>query len=170
MHRHSHALPRVPRLQIRFTLDKVMTYIDEVLERKGNCVLCVAEGAGQDLLQSESADAKDASGNPILQDFGLFLKREVKARVKDADVKYIDPSYMIRSIPTVTQDRIYCTTLAQGAVHAAFAGYTCTTVGLVNTHFCFLPIPVIIQAPRQVDPSGRQWNRLRMANRQPDLN
>jgi hypothetical protein len=44
-----------------------------------------------------------------------------------------DPSYMIRSIPTITTDRIYCKVLGQGAVHGAFAGYTDFTVGLVNT-------------------------------------
>ncbi len=36
--------------------------------------------------------------------------------------------------------------LGQGAVHGAFAGYTGFTVGLLNTHYAFLPIPVIIQA------------------------
>ena len=38
------------------------------------------------------------------------------------DVKYIDPSYMIRSIPTITTDRIYCKSLGRNAVHGAFAG------------------------------------------------
>lgn len=35
--------------------------------------------------------------------------------------------------------------LGQGAVHGAFAGFTGFTVGLVNTHYVYLPIPVIIQ-------------------------
>ena len=153
--------------EVKFELPKVLTYIDKVLEEKGHCVICVAEGAGQDL--DQATGITDASGNPILNDFGVVLRNAVKKEVREADVKYIDPSYMIRSIPTVTQDRIYCTTLAQGAVHAAFAGYSGTTVGLVNTHFCYLPIPAIIQAARFVDPRGRQWNRLRMANRQPDF-
>jgi 6-phosphofructokinase 1 len=62
------------------------------------------------------------------------------------DCKYIDPSYMIRAAPTITTDRIYCKVLGQGAVHGAFAGFTGFTVGLVNTHYVYLPIPVIIQA------------------------
>jgi 6-phosphofructokinase 1 len=49
--------------------------------------------------------------------------------------------------------------LGQGAVHGAFAGYTGFTVGLVNTHYVYLPIPTIIQAPRKVNPKGRRWNR-----------
>ena len=80
-----------------------------------------------------------------------------------------DPTYMIRAIPTNSADRIYCKILGQGAVHGAFAGYTDFTVGLVNTHYVYLPIPVIIQAPRVVDPQGRQWNRLKTAIKQPDL-
>ena len=76
---------------------------------------------------------------------------------------------MIRAIPTNSADRIYCKILGQGAVHGAFAGYTDFTVGLVNTHYVYLPIPVIIQAPRVVDPQGRQWNRLKTAIKKPDL-
>lgn len=85
----------------------------------------------------------------------------MKTYFKDADTKYIDPSYMIRSVPTNSGDRIYCKVLAHNAVHAAFAGYTGVTVGMVNTHYVYLPIPVIIQAPRKVDPKGKMWNRLR---------
>jgi 6-phosphofructokinase len=77
----------------------------------------------------------------------------------ESDVKYIDPSYIIRSIPTTSNDRIYCKVLGQGAVHGAFAAYTGFTVGLVNTHYVYLPIPTIIQAPRRVNPKGRRWNR-----------
>jgi 6-phosphofructokinase 1 len=77
----------------------------------------------------------------------------------ESDVKYIDPSYIIRSIPTTSNDRIYCKVLGQGAVHGAFAAYTGFTVGLVNTHYVYLPIPTIIQAPRKVNPKGRRWNR-----------
>lgn len=92
----------------------------------------------------------DLSGNPILKDVGPWLKSEIKKRFKEADVKYIDPSYLIRSIPTTSGDRIYCKILAHNAVHAAFAGFTGVTVGLVNTHYVLLPIPVVIQAPRRV--------------------
>lgn len=36
--------------------------------------------------------------------------------------------------------------LGQGAVHGAFAGYTGFTVGLVNTHYVYLPIPGALSA------------------------
>lgn len=77
----------------------------------------------------------------------------------DVDVKYIDPTYMIRAIPTISSDRVYCNILGQNAVHGAFSGYTGITVGLVNTHFVYLPIPEVIQAPRIVNVKGRRWNR-----------
>ena len=65
--------------------------------------------------------------------------------------------------------RIYCKALGQGAVHAAFAGFTDVTVGLVNTHMALLPIPTIIQAAKTVDPGSTVYNRLRSGLRQPDL-
>jgi 6-phosphofructokinase 1 len=124
----------------------------------------------QDLLENDSLhNGTDASGNPILADIGTFLKKELKGTFKDADIKYIDPSYIIRSIPTTSNDRIYCKILAHNAVHAAFAGYTGITVGLVNTHYVYLPIPVIIQAARKVDPRGKMWNRLRASIGQPNF-
>jgi 6-phosphofructokinase 1 len=103
-----------------------------------------------------------------LKDIGLFL-RGVFRKELDCDLKYIDPSYMIRASATITTDRIYCKVLGQGAVHGAFAGYTGFTVGLVNTHYVYLPIPTIIQAPRVVDPLGRSYNRLVTAINQPAM-
>ena len=79
-------------------------------------------------MEQSGTQATDASGNPILQDIGKFLSKYLKDRYKDTgspiDLKYIDPSYMVRSIPTVPSDRIYCKILGHTAVHGAFAGYT----------------------------------------------
>eukprot|EP00878_Enallax_costatus_P026524 GHUV01028469.1.p1 GENE.GHUV01028469.1~~GHUV01028469.1.p1 ORF type:complete len:186 (+),score=52.02 GHUV01028469.1:425-982(+) len=158
--------------EVSFSLQKLKEHVAMILEKKGHAVVCVAEGAGQDILAAGST-ATDASGNAILADVGPWLRDEFKKYFKslgtEADVKYIDPSYIIRSIPTTSNDRIYCKVLGQGAVHGAFAGYTGFTVGLVNTHYVYLPIPTIIQAPRKVNPRGRRWNRLKTAINQPDL-
>jgi len=171
-------IPEVP-----FTMPKLLEHVGGVLDRKGHCVVCVAEGAGQDLPALNGSGAAtsaaggaapgaktDASGNAILSDVGILLRDLFKQHFKgEADVKYIDPSYIIRSIPTTSNDRIYCKVLGQGAVHAAFAGLTGITVGLVNTHYVYLPIPAIIQAPRKVNPKGRRWNRLVTGIKQPDM-
>jgi len=82
-------IPEVP-----FKLDGpkgVFSYIEKVLAAKGHVVMCVAEGAGQDILATGDQKS-DASGNPILKDAGLWLRSEVKRHFKDVDVKYIDPS------------------------------------------------------------------------------
>eukprot|EP00199_Chlamydomonas_sp_CCMP681_P000695 CAMPEP_0119107434 /NCGR_PEP_ID=MMETSP1180-20130426/10100_1 /TAXON_ID=3052 ORGANISM="Chlamydomonas cf sp, Strain CCMP681" /NCGR_SAMPLE_ID=MMETSP1180 /ASSEMBLY_ACC=CAM_ASM_000741 /LENGTH=492 /DNA_ID=CAMNT_0007092919 /DNA_START=118 /DNA_END=1596 /DNA_ORIENTATION=+ len=163
-------IPEVP-----FNLEKLCAHIAKRFEMKGHAVVCVAEGAGQDILNGTilGGHGTDASGNPVLQDIGLYLKSEIKKYFKgkgETDIKYIDPTYMIRAIPTTSNDRVYCTVLGQGAVHAAFAGFTDVTVGLLNTHFVLLPIPTIIQAPRKVNPKGRSWNRLTSAINQPILN
>ncbi len=127
-------IPEVP-----FTLPALTAAIERVLGRKGHAVVCVAEGAGQDIIEAAAAAAAtggsssssdggatassasvpapgttDASGNPILSDVGTFLKGVIKARVPGADVKYIDPSYMIRAVPTNSSDRIYCKVCGRG--------------------------------------------------------
>lgn len=155
-------IPEVP-----FKIEGVINHLRHLLEIKGHAVVCVAEGAGQDLLPSTGRT--DASGNPVLADVGTWLKKQVKEALPESDIKYIDPTYMIRAIPTNSGDRIYCKILAHNAVHGAFAGYTGITSGLINTHYVYLPIPMIIQAPRRVDPKGKQWNRLRAAIGQPNF-
>ncbi|KAL0041905.1 hypothetical protein WJX79_008483 [Trebouxia sp. C0005] len=154
--------------EVKFELAALTAYVRQVMKRKGHCVVCIAEGAGQDIVQHGHAGT-DKSGNPILKDIGTHLRDSFKESMEDIDIKYIDPTYMIRAIPTTTNDRIYCKVLGQGAVHGAFAGFTGCTVGLVNTHYVYLPIPVIIQAARTVDPKGRSWNRLKTAINQPDF-
>jgi 6-phosphofructokinase 1 len=153
--------------EIKFTTDKLLEFVGRILDNKGHCVVCVAEGAGQDIL--DGSERTDLSGNPILSDIGTYLRDLFKKAFPTRDVKYIDPSYMIRSIPTITTDRIYCKVLGQAAVHGAMAGYTDFTVGLVNTHYVMLPTTTIIQSARQVDPKGRQFNRLKTSLNQPDL-
>ncbi|PRW56044.1 phosphofructokinase family isoform B [Chlorella sorokiniana] len=158
--------------EVRFTLEGdhgLLAYLQRIMEEKGHCVVCVAEGAGQDLIPDPPTPLVDNSGRPKLKDVGAWLKRKFKEHWKEADIKYIEPTYMIRSIPTIAGDRVYCKMLAHGAVHGAFAGFTGITVGLVNTHYCYLPIPLIIQAPRRVDPNGELWNRLRSSCGQPNF-
>ena len=110
--------------EVSFRMDKLLAHVGQLLDTKGHAVVCVAEGAGQDLMSGANGGAPtDASGNAILRDVGMHLRDAFKAHFKgEADVKYIDPSYIIRSIPTTTNDRIYCKVLGQGAVHGAFAG------------------------------------------------
>jgi 6-phosphofructokinase 1 len=114
-------IPEVP-----FVLEGDNGFLEAMRQRvvqRGHAVIIVAEGAGQDLLASSAG--KDASGNKKLGDIGVFLKGQLEAYFRqcktELTLKYIDPSYLIRSVPASTQDRIYCMRLGQAAVHAAGA-------------------------------------------------
>jgi 6-phosphofructokinase 1 len=145
----------------------VLAHVRRVLNRKEHCVIVVAEGAGQEILGKMGET--DASGNPVLQNFAKFLQKEMKEKLADCspDIKYIDPTYMVRACPTNGSDAVYCSLLGQNAVHAAFAGLSGVTVGLCNGHYVYLPIPPLISRAREVDPDGKMWERLKMAIRQP---
>src|SRR5580704_9221136 len=89
-----------------------------IVQRK-HAVILVAEGAGQQLLAANSSET-DASGNRRLGDIGLFLHDEIKRFFHSLDLpiplKYIDPSYAIRSVPAGPDVNVYCSILAQRAV------------------------------------------------------
>ena len=57
--------------EIPFALDKLTAHVQSVLDAKSYCVLCVAEGAGQDAME-DGQTGTDASGNPILKDIGAL--------------------------------------------------------------------------------------------------
>ncbi len=131
-----------------------------VAKRK-HAVIVVAEGAGQHLMEGTSY-AVDASGNRRLGDIGMFLKDKIgaffKERRTECNLKYIDPSYIIRSVPASPQDNVYCSRLAQNAVHAAMAGKTGMFVGRWHGTFVHLPLEVVTKGRRKVDPAGELWH------------
>ncbi len=131
------------------------------LAQRHHAVIVVAEGAGQHLL-AQSGQTHDASGNPLHGDIGLFLKDRIgaffKARKMETTVKFIDPSYTIRSVPASPQDNVFCSRLAQNAVHAAMAGKTAMLVGRWHGTFVHLPLELITNGRRRVDPEGELWH------------
>eukprot|EP00956_Cyclotella_meneghiniana_P032193 scaffold87397_cov70-Cyclotella_meneghiniana.AAC.4 len=141
------------------------------VKKNGYAVIVVAEGAGEELL-GESTET-DASGNKKLPQIGEFMKKAVndyfKKQGEEATVKYIDPSYMIRSVPANATDTLYCMQLAQNAVHGTMAGFTGFSVGLCNNKMCLLPIPELVAtSPRQMNGKGRTWERVLAVTRQPN--
>lgn len=149
----------------------VLQHLEHLIKTKGSAVICVAEGAGQDLL--EKLNSTDASGNVMLGDIGVHIQQQIKRHFKErgvlADVKYIDPTYMIRACRANASDAILCTVLGQNAVHGAFAGYSGITVGICNSHYVYLPIPEVITSPRFVDPDSRMWHRCLTSTGQPNF-
>jgi len=148
----------------------VIEFIKQRLREKKHAVIVVAEGAGQDYAAMAGTDA---SGNKLLSDVGLFLMTKIKSALKedqwDFSLKYIDPTYMIRAIPSNAADNVYCTVLAQSAVHGAMAGLTGFTVGPVNGRHALLPITEVVKESSQVNPGDRMWARLLASTGQPSF-
>jgi 6-phosphofructokinase 1 len=137
--------------------------------KRGSAVIVVSEGAGQHLM--EGSDATDASGNKRFGDIGLFLKDRIgqffKSRRTEVNVKYIDPSYIVRSVPANAQDNVYCSRLAQSAVHAAMSGRTGMLVGRWHGSFVHLPLELVIHGRRKVDPTQELWHSVLECTGQP---
>jgi len=163
--------------EIPFALDGPNGLLEAIKARlaaKGHCVVVVAEGAGADLLRPPPGTEieRDKSGNPKLPDIGSFLRNRIKtffsAKGIEIALKYVDPSYMIRSIPANSSDSVYTIVLSQNAVYGAMAGFTGFVVGLVNTHYCYVPINAVTST-RKVDVTGDMWQRVMEITGQPEF-
>jgi 6-phosphofructokinase (EC 2.7.1.11) len=72
-------------------------------------------------------------------------------------IRYIDPSYIIRSVPANVEDRIYCGFLGQYAVHAAMAGKTGIMISYLNDQFVHIPTKEAIKRRKQINLNSRFW-------------
>jgi 6-phosphofructokinase 1 len=150
-------VPEVP-----FELDGPKGFLhalEERLHRRHHALIVVAEGAGQDLFEDDLGT--DASGNRKLGDIGLLLKKKIGDFFRNKNVgisiKYIDPSYIIRSVPANPNDCIFCVFLGQNAVHAGMAGKTGMLVGSWNNLFVHIPIQSVIRRRKKIDLQGTLW-------------
>jgi 6-phosphofructokinase 1 len=149
-------IPEVP-----FELDGpngLLQHLEKRLKKRRHAVILLAEGILQD--QLVKVKAIDAGGNAKIVDAGIFLRDRIAEYFDDKGIeinlKYIDPSYMIRSAPANPNDSVYCERLGNAAVHAAMAGKTKVLVGLVNDEFVHLPMKVAVNR-NYVDPEGSLW-------------
>jgi len=144
--------------EIFFSLEKVCSYLEDRIARKRHAVIVVAEGAGQEYVPVEGTDA---SGNKKLGDIGYYLKDAIaeyfRAKGIPATLKYLDPSYMIRSAPATPDDSVLCFQLGENAVHAALSGRTGMMVGIWNGHFVHVPIQLSVSGRNKIDPLGLLW-------------
>ncbi|MFW6297048.1 MAG: ATP-dependent 6-phosphofructokinase [Desulfosalsimonas sp.] len=150
----------------------LLTKLEERLALRKHAVILLAEGAGQKFFESKKKEF-DPSGNIKLHDIGLFLKERIQShfaeRNIDTSLKYIDPSYMIRSLPANSNDHVYCTFLGRDAVHAGMAGKTNMIIGHWNDHFVHVPVPLTAGKRKQVDPGGKLWQTVLEATGQGNL-
>ena len=164
-------VPEVP-----FELDGdngLLQHLEKRLADRQHAVICVAEGAGQDLMEKDvNGVEKDASGNIKHKDIGIFLKEKIeeyfRAKKIEITLKYIDPSYIIRSAPPVPNDSIYCAQLGQYAVHAGMAGKTDLVIGQWNNNYTHVPIELAISKRRKINPNSRFWFSVIDATGQPE--
>jgi 6-phosphofructokinase 1 len=161
-------IPEVP-----FALDGPGGFLAHLARRvrdRDHAVIVVAEGAGQDLVPAEEAGV-DASGNKKLHDIGLFLRRRISdhfaAEGLELNLKYIDPSYAIRSVEANPFDSVYCIRLAQNAVHAALAGRTEIVIGRWRGRYVHIPMALAVSRRNQVCPDGDLWLSVLEATGQP---
>ena len=142
-----------------FGIDGIVRAATQRIERDGYVVIVVAEGAGQELL-AEAAEW-DASGNRRHGDIGTFLRDKLpeafRAQGISVSLKYIDPSYMIRSLPANARDANFCLRLGHAAVHAGMAGKTDTVIGSWRRRLTYVPIPMAVSSRKTVDPNGYLW-------------
>ena len=161
-------IPEVP-----FHLDGkhgLLKCLENRLSGRGHAVVVVAEGAGQHLMQNDPTQ-KDASGNAKFGDIGPFLKKQIEAHFKaiqkEINIKYIDPSYIIRSQPANVHDSAFCLLLGHNAVHAGMTGRTNMVVGFWNHQFVHVPISLAICERKKIDPDGWLWNSVIASTGQP---
>jgi 6-phosphofructokinase 1 len=135
--------------------------LEKRLDDRHHAVVVVAEGAGGQMTGINGALITDASGNILYQDIGLALKAKIteyfKRKGKPLSLKYIDPSYMIRSLPADANDSAFCVMLGQNAVHAGMSGRTNMVVGYWNQYFVHIPISLTVLKRKKVDPEGHLW-------------
>lgn len=146
------------------------------IEHRGHAVIVVAEGAGQELcritVNKETGDlATDASGNPVLGDVCGVLQDRIKEHFKQQDMpitlKFIDPSYIIRSVQANSNDCVYCGFLGQNAIHAAMAGKTNMVVSKLQDRYINLPLSLVTQKRRKLNIHSNYWRAVIESTGQP---
>jgi len=149
--------------EVDFDLDGpggLFAALEKRLTERKHAVIVVAEGAGQKFFE-ENNNERDASGNIKLKDIGIYLKAAIGAHFAakgiEISIKYIDPSYMIRSLPASANDRVFCNFLGRNAVHAGMAGKTSMLIGHWNNQFVHVPMKLIAGKRKNVKPKGSLW-------------
>lgn len=137
-----------------------LSILKERIRQRHHALIIVGEGAGQNFFKDQTVEL-DPSGNKKFKDIGLFLKNKIKEEFSKENIphtiKYIDPSYIIRSAPANPSDSRFCIQLAQHAVHAALAGKTDAMIGYWNQNFTVLPISAAVNEKKHIDIEGELW-------------
>jgi 6-phosphofructokinase 1 len=162
----------IPEVPIELDAENgLLDMLERRLRQESHAVIVVAEGAGQELCAAESRTGSDASGNVRLSDVGVLLRDRIAAHFRrrgvEITLKYIDPSYHIRSVAASPPDSVYCWNMARNAVHAAMAGNTEMLIGRWHGRFVHVPMPLATRYRKQVDTNGDLWTAVVESTGQP---
>ncbi len=159
--------------EIPFKLEGEGGFLNALKKRtlkRAHAVIVVAEGTGQDLLENKGGE-RDASGNIKLRDIGPFLREKIESYFRAEKIpvvmRYLEPSYIIRSVPADAEDAILCDQYARHAVHAAMAGKTGLVIGLLHDRFIHVPIEMLAKQVKRVDPNDSIWHAVLATTGQP---
>ncbi|MEI6274894.1 MAG: ATP-dependent 6-phosphofructokinase [Prolixibacteraceae bacterium] len=160
-------VPEVP-----FKLDGPDGFLSALKKRileRSHALIVVAEGAGQELLE-QGGFGTDASGNLKIGDIGLFLREQIESYFKEQQLpivmRYIDPSYLVRSSPANAEDSILCDLYARHAVHAAMAGKTGVVIGYLHNQFVHVPVELLSSQKKEMKPDSFIWRAVLSATGQ----
>ncbi len=163
----------VPEMDFDLEGEKgLLAELERRLLTRKHAVIVIAEGAGQRYVIKDPPEY-DASGNVKLGDIGKFVKEKIEAYFKERGleivIRYIDPSYIIRSVPANVEDRIYCGFLGQYAVHAGMAGKTGLMISYLNEQFVHIPLKEAVKRRKQINLHSRFWLSVLESTGQKDL-
>ncbi len=159
--------------EVAFPLDGdggLLHSLERRMRDRGHAVIVVAEGAGQHLFEM-AEQRRDDSGNLLHEDIGNYLRQRIAGHFAQQNfpvtIKYIDPSYHIRSAPANVYDRFLCDQMGRHAVHAAMAGKTGAVIGFEHSHYIHVPIPVVARETKRMEVTGDLWRAVLQATSQP---
>lgn len=174
--------------EVHFQLTGAHGAYERIIERatkSGHCVVVVAEGAEQGMVDEERAemrrvlgvegDERDASGNIKSVDLADYMVKDLGRYAKEKKgtaltIKYLNPTCALRTTPANGADNDLCHKLSHAAVHCVMAGYTDFCIGLVRDTPVMMPLSLLCaQEPRRFKRSDPEWQRLIASTGQPNF-
>ena len=146
----------------------LLSFIFQRIKIKEHCVIVVSDGA-----RLSVKDYKTKNGKPV-EDIGLVIKKEIINRSEEegieVNLKYMDPTYVVRAVPANEYDCNLCAKLAESAVHCAFAGFTNFSIGMINNKPCMIPLDKMCgKAERKVEFNSDDYLMLLASTGQPSF-
>jgi 6-phosphofructokinase 1 len=97
-----------------------------------------------------SENRYDESGNVKNVDLAKFMVSDLARYAKETHdtkltIKYLNPTYAIRTAPANGGDTDLCHRLAHTAVHCVQAGYTDFSIGQVRNYPVMIPLNLLIE-------------------------